>query len=65
MIDEQFLADSTRQLAGGLTVYVYNEKHLQPIINKVKKKYNLEIMIEKKDDYYELKSTKKIFKINF
>lgn len=66
MIDKQFLADCTKQLASGLTVYVYNKNHLEPIRERMLKKYSTDITIKEKRNYYELKSLKKVSKrINF
>lgn len=55
MIERQFLNDSVLQLSQGFQVYVYNDKFVDVICDKFKEKYNIDVEIKEKKDYFIIK----------
>lgn len=59
MIDETYLRQSVRELNDGVNVYVYNEDFIDIISTQYYKKYDKQIYLEKRSNYYILTTKKR------
>ena len=59
MIDETFLRQSVRDLNNGDNVYIYNDDFISIIAEHYYKKYDKQIYLEKRNDYFILTTKKR------
>ena len=60
MIDETFLRQSIRDLNDGVNVYIYNDDFIYIMSKAYYEKYDKQLYLEEKKDYYILTTKKRM-----